>query len=190
MMAWITRFRDDERGVVVVDFVMVFLPVVLFVFTIIEFSVAFHLTSSAQKAAQLAARLAAVSAPVHTGVPDTNILNPVNGQIGDSCFQVAGDACVPPVGSPWVCDGGAPDGACDEAGFRAIWERVQDLYPTVQSEDMIISYEYVRLGNAGDPFVPLVSVTLKQRRSYMNMLSFAGELGLRQVTASSLGEEM
>jgi len=189
-MTCLRDFLSEERGGPTIDFVMVLLPVLMFIFTIIDFTLAFHMTSNAQKAAQLGARLAAVADPVHTLVPATNELNPTNGQLGDACYQAAGDACLTPATLIWDCDGASLAAACDSDAFALIHNRVQDLYPLVDRARIRITYRYMRLGTAGGPFVPLVSVTIKERPSPVQMLTFVGLLDLRAVTASALGEDL
>ncbi len=183
------EFLKDEGGHATTDFVVVFLPVMLFVLTICELAIAFHFTASAQKSAQLGARLAAAQAPVHRDVWPTNRLDPANGAPGDACYQPTGDACVDP-GVSWVCDGAALDARCDAQAFVDLVSEVRRLYPAVVPSDVRISYVYRRLGVAGGPFVPEVAVSIRERAMPVEFLSLLGLLRLRETTASVIGEDM
>ncbi len=183
------RFLRDEGGHATTDFVVVFLPVMLFVLTICELAIAFHFTSASQKSAQLGARLAAAQAPVHLDVWDKNQLDPANGAAGDACFQPTGDACVDP-GTVWVCDGANLDPRCDPAAFAGLVAELRRLYRSLSVRDVRISYVYRRLGVAGGPFVPEVAVTIRERDMPVEFLSLLGLLQLRETTASVIGEDM
>ncbi len=187
----LSDYLRDERGAVTIDFVVTFLPVLVFVVTVCEIAIAYYFTSAAQKSAQLAARLAASRPPVHTGVPTENVLNPTFGDVGDSCYHPAGDPCVDP-GVSWVCDGdGSPFPAeCDEAALGAIVTEVQRLYPTLQIDDVAIGYVYRRLGTAGGAFVPEVQVEVRPQTPPVNFISLMGFIGMRPATASVLGEDL
>ncbi len=182
-------FLTDERGAATLDFVMVFVPVLLFVLTIAELVIAFHFTSAAQKSANLAVRLAAGREPVHTEVWETNRLDPRFGNAGDACYQPTGDACMNP-GRAWVCTGNALEPGCDPAAFDALIAEVRRLYPTVRPDDVTVAYVYRRLGVAGGPFVPEISVSISRRPAPVNFLSLVGLLELRATTASIMGEDM
>ena len=195
----IATFASDERGAVTIDFVLVFLPQMLFVLMIVEILLAFHFTSQAQKAAQMAARLAAVMPPIHSGVPQINLLNTSGGEAGQYCYQPSGtQPCINPtpvVGAPvteqWVCKlGSTPLPKCSEEGFREILAKVDALYPNIHQSQMEVRYDYLQLGVACGPFVPLVTVTITARSSPVRMLSPLGLLELRPVQASVLGENM
>ncbi len=199
-MRWrLASFGRDERGAVTIDFVLVFLPQMLFVLMIVEILLAFHFTSSAQKAAQMAARLAAVMPPIHDGVPQINRLNAAVGEAGDYCFQPGGtDACLDPtpvagasLKDQWICRlDPQPLSNCSEEGFREILNKVRGLYPSVEPWHMQVRYDYMRLGVACGPFIPLVTVTIRTRSSPVRLLGPIGFLDLRPVQASVLGEEM
>ncbi|MGF1444844.1 MAG: TadE/TadG family type IV pilus assembly protein [Pikeienuella sp.] len=190
-MSILRHYVRDDRGAVTVDFVVTFLPIMLFILTICEIAIAYYLISSAQKGAQLGARLAAVQTPIHNGVWLENRVNLANGEEGDSCYQASGnDACLDP-GVTWECLGSSFDtNVCDWTAFTAIVTEVQRLYPTIQAGDVDISYIYRRLGVAGGPFVPEVRVTIAQRDSPVNFMSLAGLFRLRSASASVLAEDM
>jgi len=184
------RYLSGESGSVTVEFTTIFLPVMLFVMTVLEIGIAFQLSSSAQKAAVLASRLAASQEPVHEQVWDLNEVDPDNGQAGDSCFQPdAPDACVAPT-EAWVCDGAALGAECSADRFNRLLTELRRTYPTVDASDITVRYDYRRLGVAGGPFVPQISVSIDARESPVQFLSLVGLLQLRPVTASILGEDM
>lgn len=187
----LTRFLRDESGSVTIDFVSIFLPMTLLVTTVIEIGIAFHMTAAAQKAAQMGARHAATLPAVHAGVWTTNPVDPRFGEPGDMCFRPDGnDACLEPTLAGWACVGGGSDPACDGALFDAVLAEMRRTSPRLAAEDVTIRYDYLRLGVAGGPFVPHVSVTIAPRPSPVNFLSYAGLLELRETRAGTLGEDM
>ncbi len=183
------RFLAEEDGAVTVDFVTAFLGTFLLLLFVVEVGLAFHFTATAQKAARLGARLAAVQTPVHGAVWETNRVDRAGGRAGDACFQTGRDACLDP-GAPWVCDGAALDPACDRDRFAAILAEIRRLSPRIAAEDLAISYAYARLGVAGGPLVPEVSVSIRARPMPVEILSLVGLLELRPTTATLLGEDM
>ncbi len=192
-------FGRDDRGGYTIDFILVFLPQMLFVFMIVEILLAFHFTSAAQKAAQMAARLAAVMPPIHSGVPQINRLNASGGDAGDYCYQPSGvQPCIDVTpaadaapADQWVCEVGEVDRPnCSRDGFLEILNKVAGLYPNIREEMMSVRYDYVRLGVACGSFVPFVTVSIESRSSPVKMLSLVGLLQLRPVQASVLGENM
>ncbi|MEM1344002.1 MAG: TadE family protein [Pseudomonadota bacterium] len=187
-----SRWLDDERGSITIDFTLLLVPVMALVLLVCEIGIAFHIASSSQKAAQLAARLAAVREPVHDGVWIRNRLDPLSGwRAGDACYQDSsyGDACIDP-GIDWVCDGSALTAQCDVADFNRIVDELRRTYPTVNSQDITITYVYRKLGVAEGLFVPEVAVTIAKRPMPISLLTSVGLLELREVTASMLGEDM
>jgi len=180
-------FWADEEGAITTDMVMIFLPVILIVLTVFEIGISFYLLLSAQKAAQMGARFIVSEDPLHSGLPQTNTLNPVGGnQIGDSCYLPNGSsACVTPVapdvivgpdGSAvaqgWLCDGAAFDsGVCDQAGFENLIAEMQIVYPGLTPAEVRAYYTYEQLGYADGPFQPRVSVSIAARESPIQILS-------------------
>lgn len=193
------RFARDEDGAVVVDTLPVFFAVMLIVLLILEIGISYYLSLGAHKAAQLGARIASTVESVHSSVPEVNQVNYFHGRQGDFCFQPAGqDACTDP-GGPWVCDGAALDGACNQAVFEQIITDMRRTYPRLNSSDVAISYAYRRLGIVGGPFVPEINVTVATQSYQFVTLVLGPVVGsLREdsptqigsVTASSFGEDL
>ncbi|MEL6679840.1 MAG: TadE/TadG family type IV pilus assembly protein [Pseudomonadota bacterium] len=169
------RFRRDTEGAATVEFVILFLPFMSLIFFIFEVAIAYHWALSAQKAVEQGARAATVRAPVATslirttGFGDAVIQRPkIAGALdGGACYL--GNCEVVPTVS---CTGGAQLGAaCDADQFNEIFQVVRKLAYNVDPEDVTITYEDVLLGYAGDPYVPLVTVSIRQRERTVISLS-------------------
>lgn len=142
----------DERGVTMVEFVVI-APLFFALFlAIIDMGLAFYWWKSAEKATQLGVRIAVVRDAAAPGVPTTNAKT-ATGVLGQPCRLI-----------PSPCTGFAPvecmGGACTGAGYDMILARMQYLFPIIQEENVRIRYDYIGLGFAGGPAVPAVSVIL------------------------------
>ncbi|MEM7506275.1 MAG: TadE/TadG family type IV pilus assembly protein [Pseudomonadota bacterium] len=201
------RFLADDGGNVTLEVVVVFVPLMAIVLGVFELAVSFYFILSAQKAAQLGARVVAARAPIYTGpdMPSQNVVNIRYGQFGDACYQPDGnDACIDP-GGPFVCsaEGGVVGGNCDPNNFESMLMEMRRVFPRIDPSDVVVIYEYERLGYAGGPFVPRITVTILPHQSPFSLLLFnwdltrggseSGDSGatfLRGVSASSFGEDL
>ncbi|MFK7945527.1 MAG: TadE/TadG family type IV pilus assembly protein [Paracoccaceae bacterium] len=159
------KFRTEERGAVVVDFIPVFFCMIVVVLVIFEIGIAYFLSLRAYKAAQLGARAATVVPAVHPDVPPTNVrVNPV-GELGVPCLDPrtnpASSRCVDP-GGPWVCNG-ANLGPCaaNSDDFLLIVRDMQRTFPDLEPDEVTVSYIYRGLGETGGNFVPEVNVRIQ-----------------------------
>lgn len=201
------RFLGDEGGNVTLEVVVVFVPLMAIVLGVFELAVSFYFILSAQKAAQLGARAVAARAPIYTGpdMPEENIPNTRWGDFGDACYQPDGnDACIDP-GGPFVCtaEGGLVSANCNANNFEAMLTEMRRVFPRIDPSDVVVAYEYERLGYAGGPFVPRITVTILPHQSPFSLLLFnwditrggsgtddSGVTFLRSVSASSFGEDL
>lgn len=214
-------FLGDERGNVTLEVVLIFIPITFLSLALFELGISLYFILSAQKAAQLGARIAATRSPVSEFVPAINEINTQIGSFGDACFQDDGgsstdglfqvatqsypnDACLHP-GGPWRCriEDGALSGGCDQELFLDILFEMRWVYP-VAVEDVVIDYRYARLGFAGGPFVPHITVSILPRPSPWSLILFNWDVVklqsdresdedrtfLRGVAASSIGEDV
>ncbi len=192
-------FLRDESGVVVIDFLPVFLALTLIVLMIFEIALSYYVLLGAEKAAKLGARVAATIEAVHADVPELNEVNYFFGRQGDFCYQPTGpDACIDP-GGPWVCDGASLGGACNEVVFNQVVADMRRTFPRLEADGVTISYAYRRLGIVGGPFVPEIEVSIEpQSFRFLTLIlgSLTGSLiendraELGRVTASSFGEDL
>ena len=218
MRKLISSFLRDERGATTVEMAVIFLPLMVMVLTVFEIGIAYHFMLTAQKAAELGVRYISTRDPIHTGMPRENTVHYRYGSTLDACYQggaISTDACLDP-GGPWVCDGAGLAAECDATEFAALMAEMQRLYPSVTNADVEVTYIYRRLGYAGGDMIPEIRVRIKARPSPLQLLSFldlfvtvddskpnrpvgtittaASEdwdtLTLREVTASSFGEDM
>lgn len=218
LAARLRRFGADRSGTSTVDFVVMFVPVILIFVAVLEVGVSFYALVASQKAASVGARLAITRAPIHADVPLTNVVDASVAQLGDACYQPDGTfACIDP-GGPWVCDGDtvASDPACDTTAFDGLLNEMSRVYPLASGGALDrslvdVTYTYRALGFANGPFAPEVTVTIESRNSPFQLFSlvallndaffareedfegFAGGAGsvvLKAVSASAFGEDL
>lgn len=169
------KFRSDERGAASLEFVIIFLPLMLLIFLIVQVAIAFHWSLSAQKGLEVGARIAAVNVPVPaplvlTTAQGTSAINrsAANGfNTGDFCFE-GGCAAVPTI----TCSGSdftpAPDGTlpatdCNFQRFKEIYDAVDTFAYQLELTDLTVTYEDVGLGRVGRPYVPLITVSISEQ---------------------------
>ena len=200
-------FARDQRGNVTLEFIVVLLPLMAIVMAVLEVAVASYMILSSQKAAQMGARMIASRDPVYIGsdMPTENDVDIRYGQFGDACFQADGlDACKDP-GGPFVCTWNTDisSGECSADNFSTLIEEMRRVYPALDPEKVVVSYAYERLGYAGGPFVPHITVTILPHRSPFGIVlsgwdligssesnDESGSVMLRGVAASSFGEDL
>ncbi|MEL6198452.1 MAG: TadE/TadG family type IV pilus assembly protein [Pseudomonadota bacterium] len=205
----LAAFNRDDRGVTVVETLVVFAPLMALVFTNIEIIMAFYAVNAAEKAAQAASRLAATQSSIYvgsdmynaaTGMPRPNVLNPVYADTGPACFQPNGVAgCLPPDDTGWVCTGATvnDDIDCDADRFGMLVTELQRFYPSVDCDDVTITYRYAELGVAGGPLIPEIQVSIAPRSLPVNLPSLLGFAtlgadgqGIGTSVSASLGEDL
>lgn len=168
-MRILRSFWRNERGAVVVDHIPVFFAVTIIVLIIIELGIAHFLQLRAQKAVQLGARIAMTLPPAIDAVPRTNVpINPTGSQ-NIPCFSNTGsDNCVDP--GTFQCLGTG----CNGNGgltMALIVQEMQRVEPSIRVNDVRLTYQYRRLGNAGGPYQPEITVNIGERSYDFAVLS-------------------
>lgn len=152
------RLRHDESGGPLAEFALVigFLFMVgIFVFEITRF---FTQLAMAEYATHQAARRVAVRPPVCAGVPEINQRDPGAGgppaRFGTLCS--AGGQCATPATA--ICTGVAGNAVVDE-----IFRLVRPLLPVdATPANLEFRYEPSGLGFLGGPYIPVISVSLRE----------------------------
>ena len=143
-----------------VEFALVAMVFFLFIFGIFDFGRALWQWNAAAKAAHWGARYAIVNNPVASGLAGF-----------DGLAAAGGNGLSVPLGAvnpnPVVCDvtGCNGYGPLDATAFNDIVVVMQAIYSHVQPANVVVEYEHVGLGFAGNPFgmdiVPTVKVRLQ-----------------------------
>jgi Flp pilus assembly pilin Flp len=151
------RMLEDNTGATLVEFTIIVGLFLGLTFALIDFGRAFFQWVMAEKATQIAARIAAVRAPACPGVPSINLKRSPNDasiRYGLSCA----DATLPCV------DGGSITCAGDPASPLAatIMARTGALLPAgITATNLRFRYDYAGLGFLGGPYIPMVTVELR-----------------------------
>lgn len=161
----LASFLRNRAGAVMAEFALAGIFIIMVLMSIIELSSALWVWNSAAKAVQMGARLAAVSAPVSSDL--TTMTGMEGGAAPGSAMPYFIRVCN---GQTATCSGGTydaaamnwivrgSDGVCGTTvGVRGIC----DLYPRIQPQNIVITYEQTGLGFAGRPGGPVPSITVK-----------------------------
>jgi Flp pilus assembly protein TadG len=164
----VNRFLKDSAGGALVEFTLVFPILLLVALGTVDFSYLLFDWSLANKAAFAGARKAVVADPVATGI--TNLTYSTAGtELNRSCFDSTGAAdstsSCPTVST--TCTPAASGGSCtngyawNETTFtnpsatnelqKGILDRMKEVFPRLQRQNVQISYQTAGLGFVGRP---------------------------------------
>ena len=152
LIGYAKRFARDEDGAFLVEFSITFPVLILLSFGLLEFSLVVFDYQRAAEATRRGVRLAIIQPPI----PNTANL------LIDEVI-----VCTAPGGTV-ECTGGSPydDAATPEVEadilFAALLARMQQAYPTLTSNNIIITFEGTNVGSAEDigGVFPLVTLQL------------------------------
>lgn len=165
--ALLAKFREDERGISIVEGMLV-IPIVLLVITaMVELGAAMFQINQAAKATQIGARSAAVSSPI-VGDAEYDSLTDDYGSIP------AGDP-TPTAARSVSC--GAGTTPCDAARLNRLLTGADsscrpqqdsragmcDVAPFIKAENVLVTYHRSGLGFVGRPYGPVSTVTVELR---------------------------
>jgi Flp pilus assembly protein TadG len=155
------RFWHDNRGISSVEFAIVAVVFLMFLFGIVDFGRAMWEWNSAAKATHWGVRYAVVHNMVAPGLFTYDGV----GAAGGNGIPIPAGAINP---NPVVCTSAGCNGygPLDTTAFNAIVTQMQQIYSRVLAENVVVEYLHVPgLGFAGNPygpdFVPIVTVKLQ-----------------------------
>ena len=169
-----TDFLADNSGAVMVEFALLALTMILLTFAIIDLSMVFWQEHRIEKAMHLGARIAVVSDPVAVELVDFDCKTAAI-EFGTSCSDPAA-ATMPTI----VCDGASQ--TCtngftySSAAMDTVVVRMQQIYPLIQAQNLVIQYDDTGLGFAGRA-TPIPSVTITAVNMIANLLIMNSLLG-------------
>lgn len=185
------HFWHDNRGISSVEFAIVAVVFLMFLFGIIDFGRAMWEWNSAAKATHWGVRYAVVNNMVAPGL-----------YTYDGVAAAGGNGLPIPAGAinpnPVVCTNTGCNGyGFSAAAFTAIVTQMQKIYSRVQPANVVVEYLHVPgLGFAGNPygpdFVPIVTVRLQGMVFNMTtpgLFNFAS-ITMPAFTASMPGEDL
>ena len=153
------QLMRDARAASAVEFAMVLPLLLLFIFGTIDIGRLMWTWNRAEKATQMGARFAVVTDMVPATLATQNFALS-NGIPGGSPVPTSAFSAT-------TCDNvGCTNGwGYDAAAFNAVVGRMRLMMPTITAANVVIDYENVGLGYAGDPngpdVAPLVTVRLR-----------------------------
>lgn len=139
------RFLSDEDGAFLIEFGIAFPMLILLSFGLMEFSL---VVFDYQRAAEA----------TRAGVRHTIINEPI--ALTATILEGSVVTCANPSGTV-TCTGGSPHGSAD-ARFQSLLDVMQGIYPTLQAENIVVTYSGTDTGQAGEygGLFPLVTLEL------------------------------
>lgn len=181
MQGRIKRLAGDQRGGVLVETTVMLVLAIAFVLGSVDFLFALYQWNAASKAVQVGARIAATSNPVASGF---RTITGMEGGLDPGDPTPAGTYTVRScAGSTGSCTGGSGydaaamsiivSGRCAAATNYCLG--MNKVFPRVQAQHVVVSYESTGLGYAGRPGgpVPTISVSLQNLMFQFYFLNFA-----------------
>lgn len=187
-----TDFLADNSGAVMVEFALLALTMILLTFAIIDLSMVFWQEHRIEKAMHLGARIAVVSDPIAVELVDFDCKTAAI-EFGTSCSDPAA-AAMPII----VCDGASQ--TCTNgftysgAAMDTIVVRMQQIYPLMQAQNLIIQYDDTGLGFAGRstpiPSVTITAVNMIANLMILNSLFGFAPFDMGTFTTTLTGEDL
>lgn len=148
----IRRFLADEDGAFIVEFAITFPVLILLSFGLLEFSLVVFDYQRAAEATRRGVRMTIIETPV----PNTAQL--LVGSVIE-CTSTGGVVS---------CTNGSPSDVANER-FQALLAEMQQAYPTLTEENLVITYEGTDVGAAASAggILPLVTLQLRNVRHDM-----------------------
>jgi TadE-like protein len=165
----VNRLWRDIAGSMLVEYTIVFPVFILVTLGTVDVAYMFADWAAANKAVYRGARKAIVSSPVAGGITDPR------GNIGQWCFDFPSGSQTTPPNCPAVtasvsssvCTPAAINGSCtngrawNETAFtnptavndwqKGIFDKMQEIFPRLQRQDVQITYQTTGYGYAGQP---------------------------------------
>lgn len=180
----------DTRGSSAVEFALVIMLFVVFIFGIMDMGRALWAWNNAAKATQFGVRLAVVSNFTAQGL-----------QNYDGVADAGGNGLLVPIAAispnPVICTSGGCNGYGPlDTSFNDIVDRMQAADNTIQAANVVVEYEHIGLGFSGNPYgadiVPVVTVRLQNMTFNTITPGLAGfvSLAMPDFAASLTGEDL
>lgn len=192
------RLIRDESGAAA-EFALVLPLMLVLLFGIIDAGRYMWEVNRAEKATQAGARAAVVTGMIPAGLIEYSYS--VDGGLPQGTAVGAADfPGVTCTGDPlpactWIAEPpGEIDLETDTAAFTTVVDRMREFMPSLEPQDVVITYTYSGLGFAGDPsgpdVAPIVTVSLADGVEFEPILTSAFGLNLRlPPTPYSLSQE-
>jgi hypothetical protein len=204
MSGYLQTFGHDARGASMVEFSII--AFLLFTLTggLVDFAVGFYQWNSASKALQQGARLASVSDPVDSSLKNWDGLD-ISGTVPGGPFPAFNRVCS---GATQSCSGGGTyvgtamntivygrgQNTCGVIGADKT-PAICNIFPRIQPENVIITYQNTGLGFAGRPGGPVPTITIELTGLTFNFAFLNGLMGFGPITmppmkTTATGEDM
>lgn len=176
-------FFRDERGASAAEFALVLPLLLIFLFGTIDVGRYGWALNQAEKATQIGARWAVATNVIASGLSTYSFA--VDGGIPQGTPVSAADFnAISCTNTGCTCDGPCAFGtAYDSAAFNLLVGRMQQIYPEIGAENVVVTYAHSGLGFAGDPngpdVAPMTTVSLRDMEfAPFTTFGFAGNVDL------------
>jgi Flp pilus assembly pilin Flp len=162
----VSRFLRETVGAAMVEFTLILPLLLLVALGTVDVTLMLYDWALANKAAYRGARVAVVAAPVASEITELDYdTNPLH--IGDLCFAIDSGAADGAVACPTVttsCNStscSSPWEEHDNNAFSVILGEMQDIFPRLTADNLIVEYQTTGLGFYGRPDGLPMNVTVR-----------------------------
>lgn len=186
------RFLRDENGAATVEYVLIFVPLMVMIFFIFEMAMAYHWALAAQKGVENGVRFAVTQRPLHDSLIDTDgsiVKYTITGSTkpGDLCYFASNCSSVATV----VCSGGASLAAdCDASAMAQLLSVVSEHAYGLDADSLTITYEESGLGRATETVIPIITVSISAREFPLGLSLLGIDTRLPAVSATLVAENL
>ncbi|GIX13964.1 MAG: hypothetical protein KatS3mg118_1923 [Paracoccaceae bacterium] len=186
------RFLREEGAAATVEYVLVFVPLMVMIFFIFEMTMAYHWALAAQKGVENGVRLAVTQLPIHSALIDSDGTVARYQRVGaarpgDLCYFGTSCTTIPTV----TCRGGSlldPD--CSAERMAQLMAVVAVHAYGLQPESLSIRYEESGLGRATEPVIPIITVSISSREFPLGLSLLGIDTRLPAVSATLVAENL
>lgn len=186
------RFRRDEEAAATVEYVIVFVPLMVMIFFIFEMAMAYHWALAAQKGVENGVRFAVTQLPVHASLIDTDgtivkYQKTGSTEAGDLCYFGTNCTAIAPV----TCTGGSSlAGDCSAARMAQLLAVVSVHAYGLEPESLSITYDESGLGRATETVIPMITVSISSREFPLGLSLLGIDTRLPAVSATLVAENL
>jgi len=188
----VLRFRREEDASATVEYVLIFVPLMVMIFFIFEMAMAYHWALAAQKGVENGVRYAVTQAPMHSSLIDTDgtvVKYQLAGSSkpGDLCYFGTYCSQIATV----TCTGGAsmaPE--CNAAFMARLLDVVSQHAYGLDAESLTITYAESGLGRATETVIPIITVSISSRDFPLGLSLMGIDTKLPAVSATLVAENM
>ncbi|MEM9050000.1 MAG: hypothetical protein AAGC92_14925 [Pseudomonadota bacterium] len=174
------------------EYVLIFVPLIVMIFFIFEMAMAYHWALAAQKGVENGVRYAVTQTPIHNSLVDTDgtiVKYDMTGstEAGDLCYFGTNCTAIASV----TCTGGPSLASeCDAARMSTLLSVVSEHAYGLDAESLTITYDESGLGRATETVIPIITVSISAREFPLGLSLLGIDTRLPAVSATLVAENL